>query len=167
MKKIITSLLVASSLALTANAQNVDGSKFANIHLGINGDEWMSGADFMTPEDTGHRPSFGLSIEYIGFQGSTNPTQSYGSLYNLDAELKMGWNIQALTGLPFPLRIKAGVGYGVTRVNTSNHGGVTYSTAAETTIYKKFGIGVEYKKIKTNTFINDLDSTNAYISMNF
>ena len=44
-----------------------------------------------------------------------------------------------------PVRLKAGIGYGVTRLDTVNEWDAIYSASAETQLYKKLGVGIQYK----------------------
>lgn len=125
---------------------NENGS-FSNVKLGLVKDGTVStGIDIMTPEKTGHFLSFGFGIEYTGIQGQTKLNQTYGNMYDLDMEAKIGANVAALINSPIPLKLKVGFGYGITRYGSTNTGGQTGSIALESNIYKKLGLGIEWKK---------------------
>ncbi len=153
MKRVMLIAILAMGLFMgVANAAERncwfnEDSSFSNMRAGnvLNGTA-LVGIDIMTPEATGEHFSYGLGVEYTGYILPTEANQIFGSSYNLDTEFKIGANIKAASKiLPFPLKIKVGFGYGVTRMGSFNSWDFTNSIEVETNIYKKVGLGVGYK----------------------
>ena len=111
-------------IATGAHAENIyddsdrawfNNSTFSKVKVG-------AGMDWMTPSQHGF--SFGLGVDYLNYEASTRSTQSYGSLYTLGAELKVGYDLGEITKGYLPVQLKAGYGYGLARLDTVNEWGV-------------------------------------------
>ena len=154
MKKILMSLMVIVILGISnANAgenifkqANEHGDSMSSVQMGYVVDGTMQvGIDAMT-NTSDNAFSFGVGGEYVGIDVPRTAVQTYGSVYNLGAELKIGYNLDNI--LSIPVRLKAGVGYGVTRLDTINEWNAIYSASAETQLYKKVGVGIRYKGLE-------------------
>ncbi len=120
---------------------------FSKVKLGAGTDEgnFYGGIDLMTPsmseyEDAVAMGSIGIGVEYLNYESATKPTQTYGSVYSLGFFLKAGYDTRRIVHLP--LQLKAGVGYGVLRVEDVNYWGAAYSVGLEANLYKGAGLGV-------------------------
>lgn len=160
MKKILMSLMVMVILGISnVNAgenifkqPNTSADTMSSVQMGYVVDGTMQiGIDAMT--NTSYSAfSFGIGGEYVGIDVPRTAVQTYGSVYNLGAELKIGYNLDNV--LSIPVRLKAGVGYGVTRLDTVNEWDAIYSASVETQLYKKVGVGIRYK-VLDNKHVNN------------
>ena len=160
MKKILVSFLTIITFdVLSANAgenvfkqPNLYGDTMSSVQMGYVVDGTMQiGIDAMTNTEESDF-SFGISGEYVGIDVPRTAVQTYGSVYNLGAELKMGYNLDNKLGIP--VRLKVGIGYGVTRLDTINEWDPVYSVSAESQLYKKIGFGIRYKILKNKNTDN-------------
>ncbi len=154
MKKILVSFLTIITLGvLSANAgenilkqPNLYGDTMSSTQIGYVVDGTIQiGIDAMTNTKESAF-SFGIGGEYVGINVPRTAVQTYGSVYNLGAELKVGYNLDNELGIP--VRLKAGIGYGVTRLDTVNEWDPVYSVSADTQLYKRLGVGIQYKGLK-------------------
>jgi len=172
MKKTVVTLVMGIVMASGIQAENIyddndrawfNNSTFSKVKVGAGIDEsnFYAGMDWMTPSQHGF--SFGLGADYLNYEASTRPTQSYGSVYTLGAELKVGYDLREITKGYIPVQLKAGYGYGLARLDTVNEWGANYSIAAETNIYKGFGVGVAHHWQDTDVI--NFDDTVIYFSL--
>ena len=167
-KKILIAALTAMVMVTGASAEMGEShhnlfeqGDMSNIRVGaVDNGNIAIGVDWMIDQTEPDAFSIGFGMGYVMYDSMNTLTQTYGSVYNLDAELKVGYNLATLTKY-IPIVLKAGVGYGVTRIDTVNEWGSTYSVSAESQIYGGLGVGVEYKSIDAGG-LNRVDSTIVY-----
>jgi hypothetical protein len=64
-------------------------------------------------------------------------------MFSMGATAKMGYTFQSRCNIP--LKLKAGVGYGVIKSVDDSGWGVQYEAAGEYLLYKSLGVGIKYK----------------------
>lgn len=133
-------------------------AKQSGLVLGIDGYPWMIA-------QSGFGLGFGVEANFYGTD--VNGIGSGYSAYRLDATAKIGYTFEQNYNIP--LTIKAGFGYGVLDVKTSDGWGTHYEGNAEYRLLDKYGIGVKYKSINSTVFGTDakVKSSMFYISKHF
>jgi len=173
MKKIVTTMVMGIVIATGVQAESVysdtnrawfNNETFSKVKIGggIDKSNFYMGMDWMTPSQHGF--SFGIGADYLNYEAPKNTTQTYGSIYTLGAEIKLGYDLGELSAGYLPVQLKAGYGYGVARIDTINKWGANYSVAAEVNVYKSVGVGVAHHWQDTDTVV-DFDDTVVYVSI--
>lgn len=130
----------------------------SGVVLGMDGYPWMIA-------QSGFGLGFGVEANFFGTD--VNGVGSGYSAYTLDATAKIGYTFEQNYNIP--LTIKAGVGYGVLDVKTSDGWGMHYETNAEYRLLGQYGIGLKYKSMNSNLFGTDVKvkSSIFYMSKHF
>lgn len=115
-----------------------------------------NGIDFMSTNSSGFGIGVGFDINYWHPDSMQGATGGY-SAYTMGATAKVGYTLQ--NHYDIPLKLKAGVGYGVMDVTVHDGWGMQYEASAEYLLYKNLGLGIKYKSSKTDmldtTITND------------
>lgn len=109
---------------------------------------------------------FGVGIDLNGFKTDMVGVTDGSAAYTLGGQVKVGYTFEKRFNIP--LKVKAGYGYGVTRLNSSqNAWGTQYDVSAEYAVYKSIGFGVKYKSANADLHgVNlSVDSTIVYLSI--
>ena len=160
--------------AATLQAENVysrtDRTWFNNTQFGkfkmgggVGESNLYVGMDWMLPSKRGF--SMGFALDYLNYDASNISEHTYGSVYTLGAEIKIGYDLGELSAGYLPVQLKAGYGYGVARIYTVNEWGANYSVAAEVNVYKALGIGVAHHWQDTDSIT--FDDTVVYLSLSY
>lgn len=152
-KSMITALLLSLATS-TASMADEKGSLFSyqigystnTVNAaGTNEPEvsgFYNGIDLMATGSSGFGIGMGFDINIW------NPTKSSGisggnSVYTMGATAKVGYTFQSRYDIP--LKLKAGVGYGLMDITVHDGWGLQYEAGAEYLLYKNLGAGVKYK----------------------
>lgn len=159
---ICDSILAATALSngyigISKNQMN-SKSQQNGVVLGLDGYPWMIG-------QSGFGLGFGVEANFFGTD--VNGVGSGYSAYTLDATAKIGYTFEQNYNIP--LTIKAGIGYGVLDVETSDGWGTHYEANTEYRLLGQYGIGLKYKSMNSNVFGTDVKvkSSMFYISKHF
>lgn len=112
------------------------------------------GIDFMKtlPTGLGYGAGFDLNVWDAPSQNGTDNT-----MYSMGGTAKLGYMFQSLYNIP--LKLKAGVGYGIIKSVDDSGWGMQYEAGGEYLLYKSLGVGVKYKYAQADllgmTFKND------------
>lgn len=115
---------------------------------------FYNGIDMMktTPSGFGFGAGFDINIWNTPAQSGREYT-----MFSMGGIAKLGYTFQSQYNLP--LKLKAGIGYGVIKSVDDNGWGVQYEVGGEYLLYKSLGIGVKYKYAQADllgtTFKND------------
>lgn len=115
---------------------------------------FYNGIDMMktTPSGFGFGAGFDLNVWDAPSQNGTNNT-----MYSMAGTAKLGYTFQ--NNYSLPLKLKAGIGYGIIKSVDDSGWGFQYEAGGEYLLYKSLGIGVKYKYAQADllgtTFKND------------
>ncbi|MGD9971025.1 MAG: hypothetical protein AB7S65_11290 [Sulfuricurvum sp.] len=153
MKKVLLSLFFASLGYSSLNASS-NGSLFSyQIGYSANTTEttatqepetggFYNGVDLMRTSDNGVGYGIGFDVNVWNpkrYDGISEGT----SFYSMGLSAKVGYTFQ--NRYDIPLKLKAGIGYGVIDVTTHDGWGMQYETGVEYLLFKTIGIGVKHK----------------------
>ncbi|MGZ8546026.1 MAG: hypothetical protein ACXWVU_01405 [Sulfuricurvum sp.] len=100
----------------------------------------------------GFGAGFDLNVWDAPFQNGTDNT-----MYSMGGTARLGYTFQ--NSYNFPLKLKAGIGYGIIKSVEDSGWGMQYEVGGEYFLYKSLGIGVKYKYAQADllgtTFKND------------
>ncbi len=144
-------------IGVSHNQLNTE-SKQSGVVLGLDGYPWMIA-------QSGFGLGFGVEANFFGTD--INGVGNGYSAYILDATAKIGYTFEYNYNIP--LTIKAGIGYGVLDVETSDGWGTHYEANAEYRLLGQYGIGVKYKSMNSTVFGTDVKvkSSMFYMSKHF
>ncbi len=79
------------------------------------------------------------------------------TMYSIGGTAKLGYTFQSQYNIP--LKLKAGIGYGIIKSVDDSGWGIQYEAGGEYLLYKSLGVGVKYKYAQAEllgaTFKND------------
>ncbi len=152
-KSIITALLLGFGASSSAMADE-KGSLFSyqigystNTVNTVGTDEpevsgFYNGIDLMATGSSGFGMGLGFDIN-IWSPEKYSSISGGNSIYTMGASAKVGYTFQ--NRYDIPLKLKAGVGYGLMDITVHDGWGMQYEAGAEYLIYKQLGAGIKYK----------------------
>ena len=151
----IVKLALVVSMSTLVSASSLSGISFGGSSTSFNSEDKRGGVyvgfDGFTEPAKGF--AIGIGGDVNTFKTQTNGLAKGNSAYTMGAQLKAGYTFKE--EFDIPLRLKAGYGYGVSRIIDENAWGTQYDLAIEYSIYKNYGIGYKYKS--TNADLNSKD----------
>lgn len=170
---ILFSILLSSSLAA-----ETQGSLFSyQIGYSVNSIEangvtegdtggMYTGVDLMKASPSGWGGGIGFDINYWSPQNSRGVSDGH-VMYTMGASAKIGYTFENRFNVP--LKLKAGIGYGLMDVTVHDGWGMQYEAAAEYRIYQSFGLGVKYKYAEADMLGTTIknDATVYYMSLGY
>lgn len=142
-----------SSLMLGVTKADYNGANTGDSKIYI-------GGDLMIPLAISEALYFGLGFDLVGLDGVSSSGSTYGN-YTLGAQVKVGYCLAWL--INWNVNLKADLGYGVTRWESSNYWGTQYSASVDAEIYNGWGVGYKYKHVESDINGNLFDSYSANI----
>lgn len=115
---------------------------------------FYNGIDFMKtlPYGLGFGAGFDLNVWNSPSQNGTDNT-----IYSMGGTTKLGYTFQSQYNLP--LKLKAGIGYGIIKSVDDSGWGMQYEAGGEYLLYKSLDVGIKYKYAQADllgtTFKND------------
>lgn len=101
---------------------------------------FYSGVDFLSTSSSGFGVGAGFDLNVW------DAPLSYGrdaTMFSMGATAKVGYTFQSRYNIP--LKLKAGIGYGLIKSVDDSGWGVQYEAGGEYLLYKSLGIGIKYK----------------------
>lgn len=125
-----------------------------------------NGVDFFHVTPSGFGLGIGFDINYWSPDNSQGVSDGHVT-YTMGATAKVGYTFE--NKFDIPLKLKAGVGYGLMDVTVHDGWGIQYEAAAEYRIYKAFGLGVKYKYAEADMLGTTIknDATIYYMSLGY
>ncbi|MDD3769909.1 MAG: outer membrane beta-barrel protein [Sulfuricurvum sp.] len=178
MKKTLLITLSTLALSLPAMAEETKGSLFS-YQLGYSSNSvnaagttepdaggFYTGVDFFHVTPSGFGLGVGFDVNGWGPDNSRGISDGHG-MYTMGATAKVGYTFE--NKFDIPLKLKAGIGYGLMDVTVHDGWGVQYETAAEYRIYKSFGLGIKYKYAEADMLGTTIknDATIYYMSLGY
>jgi hypothetical protein len=173
-KKILVSSLAAMTLSIPIMAGE-NGSLFSYQigyssncvnTAGFNEEKtggFYNGVDLMATGASGFGIGVGFDLNMWSPEKTTGISQGY-SMYTMGATAKIGYTFQNRYNTP--LKLKAGVGYGVMDITTHDGWGMQYEADAEYLLSKNYGIGWKYKYAQADMFNTTIkNDTNVFYLM--
>lgn len=161
--------LVAATM-LVAGSLSASEVGMSSLMLGVSKADYSAkesgdskpyiGVDLMTSLAKSESFHFGVGFDLVGIDGISSSSSTYGN-YTLGGGLKVGYSLASL--INWNVNLKADLGYGVTRWESSNYWGLQYSASLDAEIYKGWGIGYKYKHVEADVDKNSFDSYSANI----
>lgn len=115
---------------------------------------FYNGVDFLSTSSSGIGIGVGFDLN------AWDAPSSYGrdaTMFSMGATAKVGYTFQSRYNIP--LKLKAGVGYGIIKSVDDSGWGMQYEAGGEYLLYKSLGIGIKYKyaqaELLGTTFKND------------
>jgi len=165
MKSILITLATLLMLSTTAIA---DESKIGSVQLGANSTtsdltnksdtNMYFGADAFIPLAFNEDVHLGIGFDVISLGGAT--TNNSNGSYSSGLQLKAAYSLESF--IKWKANIKAELGYGVTRLDTTNKWGAQYALSGEFQLYKNLGIGYKYKVIDSG--FNNVGNIKTHIT---
>jgi hypothetical protein len=177
MKKIILNFLI--TLELFSN----DSFRFSNAQFGYTESEMIYdnsikdlgkeglyyGYDIMSA--TGNNSNFylgiGMDINIFNskYNTQTHVLSSGVPIYTMGVSGKIGYSLYK--DFSIPLKLKAGIGYGLIDIDNHTSFGLQYEYGAEFDIYKGFGVGIKSKYAEGKILGKNIDNNNIIYYLYF
>ena len=123
-----------------------------------------NGVDFFSTSSSGLWIGAGFDLNI--WNAPAQNTHEY-MIFSMGVTAKLGYTFHSQYN--FPLKLKAGVGYGIIKSVDDSGSGMQYEAGGEYLLYKSLGIGVKYKyaeaELLGSTFKND--STIVYMMFGY
>jgi hypothetical protein len=162
----LTSLLLSSALL----AQ--DSGNLSSYHLGYSSNDlsynesqggFYNSIDFFNTSASGL--GIGIGADLNIWNSSSNTYTRKTTMFSMGGMLKMGYTFQNRFNIP--LRLKAGVGYGVIKSVDDSGWGMQYDAGGEYLVYRSLGVGVKYKYAEADLMGEKFTNKSTIFSMLF
>lgn len=176
MKNIVFGTLIAAALSTSAFA---DKGSLVGMQLGYSSNDVKAtgvtndknggvylGFDIMGMMDSlpGFGIGLGLDMNIWSSQYAQNVTNNSG-IYTFGTTAKVGYTFE--TRYNIPLKLKAGIGYGLMDIGVHDGWGLQYESSAEYTLYKGTGIGMKYKHTEAAMLDNEITNNSIIGFLSF
>ncbi len=136
---LLTPILIAGEGNLFSYQIGYSSNDISTIESSNRGG-FYNGIDIMktTPLGFGYGAGFDLNIWNAPSQNS----REY-MMFSMGGTAKLGYTFHSQYNIP--LKLKAGIGYGIIKSVDDSESGIQYEVGGEYLVYKSLGIGVKYK----------------------
>jgi hypothetical protein len=160
MQKILLSLLLIFPTLLCAEGnlssyQIGYSSNSTNSVTSTNTGGFYTDVDFLSPSSSGFGIGVGFDLNTWDAHSTQYSTDT--TMFSMGGSAKLGYTFQSQYNIP--LKLKAGIGYGIIKSVDDSGCGMQYEAGGEYLLYKSLGLGVKYKYAEADllgtTFKND------------
>jgi hypothetical protein len=160
MQKILLSLLLIFPTLLCAEGslssyQLGYSSNSTNSVTSTDTGGFYTNVDFLSTSSSGFGIGVGFDLNTWGARSTQYSTDA--TMFSMGGTAKLGYTFQSQYNIP--LKLKAGIGYGIIKSVDDSGWGMQYEAGGEYLLYKSLGIGVKYKYAQADllgtTFKND------------